>query len=188
MDCATSILKLTLYGPGYHTDGRQLHFIYDLIRKILRSKLYGEPVVLWGDGDQQRELIYVEDFVDILLRLATVYDNDIFNIGAGIGHTIRDFAQVVCDVVGYEANRIQYDTTAYVGAKSKVLSMDKASGVLPARHKRSLPVGIQRTAEWMLSQRDYSWPGPSAHEQQTAGCLVGDACQSPVSGTPVYLQ
>ena len=117
-------------------------------------------MVLWGDGYQQRELIYVEDFVDILLRLPTVYDNDIFNIGAGIGHTIRDFAQVVCDVVGYEADRIQYDTTAYVGAKSKVLSMDKASGVLPALPQTPLPVGIQRTAEWMLSQRDYFLAGP----------------------------
>ena len=44
----------TLYGAGYHTDGRQMHFIFDLIRKIIRGKEYGEPVVLWGDGYQRR--------------------------------------------------------------------------------------------------------------------------------------
>src|SRR5439155_13507909 len=48
------LVPSTLYGPGYHTDGRQMHFIFDLIRKILRGKRYGEPVVLWGDGHQSR--------------------------------------------------------------------------------------------------------------------------------------
>jgi GDP-L-fucose synthase len=45
-----TLVPSTLYGPGYHTDGRQMHFIFDLIRKILRGKHHGEPVVLWGDG------------------------------------------------------------------------------------------------------------------------------------------
>ncbi len=43
----------TLYGPGYHTDGRQMHFIFDLIRKIIRGKEFGETVTLWGDGLQE---------------------------------------------------------------------------------------------------------------------------------------
>ena len=64
------LVPSTLYGPGYHTDGRQMHFIFDLIRKILRGKMHGEPVVLWGDGHQTRELVYVEDFVSLALRLA----------------------------------------------------------------------------------------------------------------------
>ena len=45
----------TLYGAGYHTDGRQMHFIFDLIRKIIRGKEYWEPVLLRGDGQQRRE-------------------------------------------------------------------------------------------------------------------------------------
>jgi len=39
-----------------------MHFIFDLIRKVLRGKYYGEEVVLWGDGTQERELIFVGDF------------------------------------------------------------------------------------------------------------------------------
>src|SRR6185436_13243299 len=58
-----TLVPSTLYGPGYHTDGRQMHFIFDLIRKILRGKIYGEKVVLWGDGHQKRELIFIDDFV-----------------------------------------------------------------------------------------------------------------------------
>ena len=64
------LVPSTLYGPDYHTDGRQMHFIFDLIRKILRAKLYAEPVVLWGDGRQCREVLLVDDFVRSAIRLA----------------------------------------------------------------------------------------------------------------------
>ena len=43
----------TLHGAGYHTDGRQMHFVFDLIRKILDGKAQGRPVRLWGDGHQK---------------------------------------------------------------------------------------------------------------------------------------
>jgi GDP-L-fucose synthase len=115
----------TLYGPGYHTDGRQMHFIFDLIRKILRAKFYGEPVVLWGDGHQKRELVFVEDFVRILLTLSDSTENELINIGAGCEHTIREFAGIICDIVDYPADAIQYDTSQYVGAKSKCLDIRK---------------------------------------------------------------
>src|SRR5216683_3236920 len=53
------LVPSTLYGPGYHTDGRQMHFIFDLIRKIIRGKELGERVVLWGDGYQRREILFI---------------------------------------------------------------------------------------------------------------------------------
>jgi len=146
------LVPSTLYGPGYHTDGRQLHFVYDLIRKILRGKLLGEPVILWGDGYQQRELVYIDDFVDILLQLAALCDNDIYNIGAGIGYTIRDFATAICAEVGLDVHAIQYDESAYVGAKSKVLSVEKLWTQLGALSATPLQIGIQRTVDWMRAE------------------------------------
>ena len=64
------LIPSTLYGPGYHTDGRQMHFIFDLVRKILAAKAGGPPAVLWGDGHQRRELVYIDDFVDTAILLA----------------------------------------------------------------------------------------------------------------------
>src|SRR5205814_3932279 len=89
------LVTSALYGPGYHNDGRQMHFIFDLIRKIMRGKLYDEPVVLWGDGNQRRELVYVGDFVNILIRLDQVLENETINIGAGEEFTIRHFAESI---------------------------------------------------------------------------------------------
>src|SRR4051812_735613 len=124
------LIPSTLYGAGYHTDGRQLHFIFDLIRKIIRGKLHGDPVVLWGDGNQKRELVYVDDFVEIMLKLAPTRENELINIGAGQEYSIREFARMICEKVGYDINLIQYDTSRYVGAKSKCLSVDKLRAIM----------------------------------------------------------
>src|SRR2546427_2891100 len=59
----------------YTTLFRSMHFVFDLIRKILRGQKLGEEVVLWGDGHQRRELVYLDDFVQALLRLAEEQSN-----------------------------------------------------------------------------------------------------------------
>ncbi len=138
----------TLYGPDYHLDGRQMHFVYDLIRKILRGRELGEPVVLWGDGHQKRELVYVDDFVAALLRLSTCVDNDVMNLGAGAEASIREFASRICAVVGYPEEKIQYDTEGYVGMRSKCLDVAKAQALLPDYVQTTLAEGLRRTVAW----------------------------------------
>jgi len=143
-----SFVPSTLYGPGYHTDGRQMHFIFDLIRKILRGKNDDEPVILWGDGYQRRELVFVEDFVDIMLQLSDRCKNELINIGAGEELSIRRFAAIICEKVGYDPDRIQYDTTRYVGAESKCLDVERLRKLLPDYVMTPLEDGIGRTIEW----------------------------------------
>lgn len=147
------LVPSTLYGPAYHTDGRQMHFIFDLIRKITRGKLYGEPVVLWGDGYQKREVVYVDDFVRLMLQLVARYENDLINIGAGKEFTIRHFAQLICDRVGYDFNAIQFDTTRYIGAKSKCLATAKLRRLLPELTLTPLEQGLTKTIEWFREDR-----------------------------------
>lgn len=149
------VVPNTLYGPGYHLDGRQMHFIFDLIRKILRGKHLGEPVVLWGDGYQQRELVYIDDFIRIMLRLVDRYDNEHVNIGSGQDFTIRQFAQRICDLVGYDFNRVQFDTTQFVGARSKCLSVEKLHRLLPDVRFTPLDEGLGRTVAWMQSRLEF---------------------------------
>lgn len=142
------LVPSTLYGPGYHTDGRQMHFIFDLIRKLFAARASGPRAVLWGDGHQKRELIYVNDFVDATVRLASTVDNDVVNIGSGEEHSIRDFARAICELIDYDPARIEYDTTKYVGARSKVLDVSKLTGLLPTRAGTSLQEGLRATIDW----------------------------------------
>jgi len=146
------VVPSTLYGPRYHAGERQMHFIFDLIRKILRGKLYGERVVLWGDGDQRREVIYIDDFVSAVLHLRD-RENDLINIGAGEEFTIRHFAMLICQIVGYDFAAIEYDAARYVGARSKCLRTEKLTSLLPDLRMTPLQMGLTRTIDWFRADR-----------------------------------
>lgn len=149
------VIPSTLYGiAGYHHDGKQLHFIFDLIRKILRAHLYGEQVVLWGDGEQKRELVHIDDFIDVLWQLANKKNNQTYNIGEGREHSIKEFAKIICDEIGYSLSKIEYDTSRYVGAKSKILSNDKLKTVLPNYSPRPPEEGIREIVRWLSQNRN----------------------------------
>jgi GDP-L-fucose synthase len=145
------VVPSTLYGPGYETDGKQLHFIYDLIRKIKNASQGGDPPVLWGDGYQRRELIHVEDFTSELLKLDQKITNKLFNIGAGVDHSIKDFASFISAILDYDTKWIQYDETRYTGARSKLLDISKLSDCLAPLERISLEVGLKQIIE---SHRD----------------------------------
>jgi GDP-L-fucose synthase len=148
------LVPSTLYGPGYHTDSRQMHFIFDLIRKILRAGRGGPPPVLWGDGHQRRELVYIYDFVHAAARLAGSVDDALINIGAGEEFSIHDFARMICELTGYDPDEIQYDTTKYVGVKSKCLSNAALRRHMPDIAMTPLRVGLARTIEWFQDNLD----------------------------------
>lgn len=157
------VVPSTLYGPGYHTDGRQMHFIFDLIRKILEGKYDQSPVVLWGDGYQERELIFVEDFVRGLLALTGQNQKEIVNVGSGEALSIRHFAKCICDQIDYPLESIQFDTSRYVGAQSKYLRVEKLKTLLPDFTLTSLEDGLASTISWFLQQE------PWVNAQQPVG-------------------
>ena len=135
----------TLFGPGYHDPSKQRHFIFDVIDKILTAKRENGAVALWGDGHQQRELIFVGDFVRAARRLADTVDGEIVNIGSGEEQSIRWYADLVSALVGYDSSRIQYDTTKYVGVRSKQLVIDKLRTLLPGFQLTPLAAALEQT-------------------------------------------
>lgn len=139
------LIPSTLYGPNYHKDGRQMHFIFDLIRKIVAKKEKNETVILWGDGEQKRELIHVHDFIKALLFLTEETQNTHINIGGGSEHTIKEFAGLICREIGVDESEIVYDRTKYVGARSKILSIEKLRTIMPHFMPRSLQEGLGET-------------------------------------------
>ena len=117
------LIPSTLFGPQF--DPEDSHFIFDLIKKIVAGKTRGEPVALWGTGRQVRELIYIDDAIR-LINLATEHcPNDLLNLGSGTGYTIRQYAEMICEIVGYDPDRIAYDTTKFSGVPKKVFNTDK---------------------------------------------------------------
>jgi GDP-L-fucose synthase len=144
-----TVIPSTVYGPNCHTSGKQLHFIFDLIRKILDMKHNNNDVILWGDGHQRRELVFIDDVIHELMELDASLVNDVVNIGAGEDYSIREFAGLICEISGVDAEKIIYDTGRYVGAKSKKLDNTKLDKLLPNKVRTPLKEGLEITVTWM---------------------------------------
>jgi GDP-L-fucose synthase len=143
------LIPSTLYGPNYELDDR--HFIFDLIRKIIDAKQNGGEVVLWGDGYQRRELIYIDDAVKII-KHALTWNLKICNLSSGQDYSIRDYAQTICDIVGYDFNSIKFDTNQFVGSLSKKMINTN----LTAIDFTPLEDGLRKTIEYYVSRSSSS--------------------------------
>ena len=133
----------TLYGPNYQNEGKQKHFIFDLIDKIILAKRLGSEVVLWGDGTQERELVYVDDFVTNANYIINNFKNDSFNLGSNVDFSIKDYAKIICEIIGFDPNSIIYDSARYTGARKKLLNSNKALQMVPNYRVSDLKRSLQ---------------------------------------------
>jgi len=143
-----SFIPSTLYGNDYHNDGRQMHFIFDLVRKIVDASEGGDPPKLWGDGNQVREIVHVDDFLNIMIKLVNDLKNDILNIPGTQGYTIREFAKVICNLCNYDPSLVEYDTSKYVGAKHKTLDNTKLIEMIGNYKQLELREGLKEIIDW----------------------------------------
>lgn len=145
------VVPSTLYGPDYHLGGKQMHFIFDLLRKIVDGKYKRTEVELWGDGYQKRELIHVRSFVEAMTYLARTAENEVVNVGGGEEYPIRWFAEKLSECVGYDATKIRFNENKYIGARSKLLIVDKLRKLVP--HLRPVPLqdGLKEIVDWYLA-------------------------------------
>jgi len=79
-------------------------------------------------------------------------ENTVINIGAGEDYTIREFAAMICEILGVDPSVIQYDTSRYVGAKSKRLNVERLDRYLPLRSRISLRDGLTELLKDMESK------------------------------------
>jgi GDP-L-fucose synthase len=148
----------TLYGANYHTDERQSHFIFDLIKKILRGKFYNKKVILWGNGKQRREIMHVKDFVKNILLVNKKINNQIVNIGSKKDYSIREFAKTISKIIGYDHQDIIYDLSKYVGANKKKLNIKKIKKIVPGYEKNliNIKIGLKEVIKWYLHNKNYN--------------------------------
>ena len=123
----------------------------NLIRKIVDAKQNGGEVVLWGDGHQRRELIYIDDAVKII-KHALTWNLKICNLSSGQDYSIRDYAQTICDIGGYDFNSIKFDTNQFVGSLSKKMINTHLSDF----QFTTLEDGLRKTIEYYVSRSSSS--------------------------------
>ncbi len=125
-----SVMPTNLYGPGDNYHPTHSHVLPALIRRFHEAKLSAAPsVTCWGDGSALREFLYVDDLANLCVFLMNHYSgNETVNAGTGKELTIRELAQKVAQVVGYEGE-IRWDTSKPNGTPRKLLDVSKAAAL-----------------------------------------------------------
>lgn len=145
-----SVMPTNLYGPNDNYHPEHSHVLPALIRRFHEAKTDGAgKVVCWGDGSPLREFLYVDDLANLCVFLMNEYSGDeCVNAGTGKELTIRELAETVARVVGYEGE-IEWDTSRPNGTPRKLLDISKAEA-LGWRYKTELEEGIRLSYEDFL--------------------------------------
>jgi GDP-L-fucose synthase len=148
---AISIMPTNLYGPGDNFDLQNSHVLPALIRKFHEAKVSRtEHVEVWGSGKPRREFLHVDDLADACVFLMRNYsDPGIINVGWGRDISIRELADLICEIVAYEG-RIQFDLTKPDGTPRKLLDTSRLTA-LGWEPSIPLDAGIQSTYDWYRS-------------------------------------
>ncbi len=145
-----SLMPTNLYGPNDNFNLVTAHVLPALLRKVHEAKLAGaREVEVWGSGKPRREFLHVDDLADACLFLLQNYDSpEIINVGVGEDVMIRELAELICDIVGFE-EELTFNPSQPDGTPRKLLDVSKINA-LGWRAKISLRDGITRTYEWFL--------------------------------------
>ena len=146
---AIYLLPVNLYGPGDNFDPEYSHVIPALIKKVFDAKERGEKsIVAWGTGQASREFLYVEDAAEGIVLATEKYDKpDPVNLGAGFEMTIKELAEIICELAGFDG-RIEWDTTKPDGQPRRRLDTSRAKQEFGFEAKTKLREGLNRTIDW----------------------------------------
>ena len=148
---AISLMPTNLYGPGDHFDLKSSHVLPALMRKAHEARVSDSPeMVVWGTGAPRREFMHVDDLADAALFLMLNCDEpEIINVGVGTDLSIRELAELVCRVVGYNG-RLLFDTSKPDGTPQKLLDVSRLRA-LGWQARITLEEGIRGTYQWFLA-------------------------------------
>lgn len=121
-----SAMPTNLYGPNDNYDLQNSHVLPALLRKMIVAKRTEQPAVeIWGSGTPRREFLHVDDLADACFFLMQEYDGtEWMNIGVGEDVSIKELAELIKDIVGYEGD-LQFNTSKPDGTPRKLLDVSR---------------------------------------------------------------
>lgn len=145
-----SCMPTNLYGPNDNFDLQSSHVMPALIRKFHEAKINNsETVEVWGTGTPLREFLYVDDMADACVFLMENYNGEQHvNIGTGVEVSIRELAETIKDVVGFNGELV-FNTNMPDGTPRKLTTVEKLNE-LGWKHKVELREGIELAYKWFL--------------------------------------
>jgi GDP-L-fucose synthase len=146
------LIPVNLYGVFDHFDLINSHVVPAMIRKFVEAKKYGYGVVkLWGSGQASRELFWAGDCAEAITKAIDIRLDypDPINLGTGIDISIKDLAELVKKLVGYDGD-IVFTGEVSDGQPKRRLDVSRAKQVLGFEAKTDLETGLRKTIDWYL--------------------------------------
>jgi GDP-L-fucose synthase len=147
-----------VYGPFDKFEPERSHMTAALVRKVAERH---DPVVVWGDGKDVRDVIYIDDFVDALLLATEKIDTyDPLNIGAGKGFTVDEILRTLIKLEGYSP-RIVHDKSKPKMIPKRLVDTSRAEKLLGFKPKTTLREGLRKTLDWYEAGSSKRRRGPA---------------------------
>ncbi len=158
-----SVMPTNLYGENDNFHPKNSHVIPALIRRFHEAKLRGDAeVVVWGTGTPMREFLYVDDMAAASVHVMEL-DKETYkantepmlshiNVGTGVDCTIREMAETMAKVVGFEG-KVVFDSSKPDGTPRKLMDVSRLAA-LGWRYQVSLEQGLTKTYQWYLANQE----------------------------------
>lgn len=147
LSLATVVLRPSnIYGPYDDYDFATSHMMAATIRKVVERH---HPIKIWGTGDDIRDLIYIDDFIDALILASDKIDTYApVNIGSGTAYSIKQVLQITLEIDGYRNAEIVYDVTKPSMIPVRLIDTRNAEKLLGFKARTGIREGIARTITW----------------------------------------
>lgn len=149
----TIVLRPTnVYGPGDDFDPATSHVTAALIRKVVERR---RPVQVWGTGEDVRDLLYVDDMVEAMIRAMRLLDgHQTINVGLGKGHSVKEVLQLILEIDGYAGAPVEFAPAAPTMIPVRLVDVTRAERLIGFRASVGLPEGLARTIEWYRARQN----------------------------------
>jgi GDP-L-fucose synthase len=142
-----------IYGPYDKFDFKRSHVTTALIRRVVERH---NPLEVWGTGNDTRDLIYIDDFLDgLLAAFKRTEDYLAINIASGQGYTVRQILQTILEVDDYANADIRFDASKPSTIAIRMVDISLAQKLLEFEPKITLKEGLARTVKWYRNNRDH---------------------------------
>lgn len=159
-----SVMPTNLYGENDNFHPENSHVIPALMRRFHEAKLNNDKeVIVWGTGKPMREFLYVDDMAAASVHVMEL-DGESYqtntepmlshiNVGTGKDCTIREMAEIMAKVVGFEGE-VVFDSSKPDGTLRKLMDVSRLAS-LGWKYKVELETGLRNTYEWFLANQDH---------------------------------
>lgn len=135
-----------LYGPMDDFEWETSHVLPALVRRVIERHT---PISVWGDGQDIKDFLYIDDFIDGLLLVMEKQDTfEPVNLASGQGYRLCELLNILCEIDGYANARIEYDATKPTMIQKRVIDPSLAHKLFKFDAKTTIREGLTKTIKW----------------------------------------